>query len=81
MFTRQPLQYTDCVSHNSVCCAFWFIHFRSAFLDFSIHVVYLFIIFYFSDWSSLSLYESELVHDIIESEEEVLDDEDDSNGN
>lgn len=37
--------------------------------------------FYFSDWNSLSLYESELVHNIIESEEEVLDDEDDSNGN
>ena len=32
-----------------------------------------------SDWSSLSVYESEFVHDIIE-DEEVVDDEDDSNG-
>lgn len=33
-----------------------------------------------SDWSSLSVYEPELVHDIIDSEEEVYEDEDDSNG-
>ena len=33
-----------------------------------------------SDWNSLSVFESELVHDIIDSEEEAFEDEDDSNG-
>ena len=33
-----------------------------------------------SDWRSLSVFESELVHDIIDDEEETYEDEDDSNG-
>ena len=33
-----------------------------------------------SDWSSLAVYEPELVHDIIESEEEAYGEDEDSNG-
>ena len=43
----------------------------------SLHPIYF---IFFSDWNSLSVHESELVHDIIEDDDEVQDEEDDSNG-
>lgn len=37
-------------------------------------------VFIISDWTTLSVYETEFVHDIIESDDDHYEDEDDSNG-